>query len=427
MKTRTKNKQLIQRCVLTGACLITTALTPGVFGQGALTPPGAPAPTMKTLDQLDAKLEQRTPISSLPYTISSAGSYYLTTNLTTALMINGITVLASHVTIDLRGFAIIGAGQSGGGANAIAMLGPLVDLKVLNGSITSWSGEGVQLPLAANSKLEDLRVSNIGNIALDIGDGCEIRGCVVQSSCSYQVGVPAIQAGKHCLVESCVAENNAGPGISIGIGGLVTDCVANNNVNYGIKTGDNSRVNNCSTSLNSTSGNGPGDGIFVGNGSAVNGCIALGNTYDGIETISGSSVLGCTVRTNLNHGIVVQYGSTVKDCTASANHFNGIVVSLHSQVIDNTCDANGQAGIQAALAGDGNRIDGNSVTTNKVAGIDCSGSTADLVIRNSARLNGVNLNYSLNPAVPNGTKNATIYSPPASGFLNNDPWGNFSY
>ena len=115
MKTRTKNKQLIQRCVLTGACLITTALTPEVLGQGALTPPGAPAPTMKTLDQLDAKLEQRTPISSLPYTISSAGSYHLTTNLTTALMINGITVLASHVTIDLRGFAIIGAGQSGGG------------------------------------------------------------------------------------------------------------------------------------------------------------------------------------------------------------------------------------------------------------------------------------------------------------------------
>jgi hypothetical protein len=416
-------KLVIQQCVFTGACLILTALAPSVFGQGALTPPGAPAPTMKTLDQLDAKLEKRIPISALPYTINSPGSYYLTTNLTTAVAVNGITVLASHVTIDLCGFAIIGAGQFGGGANAIAMPGPLVDLKVLNGTITLWSGEGVQLPLAANSVLEDLRVSYIGHSALDVGDGSEIRGCVVQTNCAYQVGVPAILAGNHCLVESCVAQNNAGPGITTGNGGLVTDCIANDNINYGIKTGDDSRVNNCNASL--TAGNNVGDGIFVGNGSSVNGCVAWGNAYDGIETISGGSVLGCTVRTNLNHGIVVQYGSLVKDCTASANHFNGIVVSLHSQVIGNTCDANGQTGIVAAIGGDGNRIDGNSVTTNKVAGIDCSGSTADLVIRNSARANGVN--YSLNPAPPpNGTENATI-TVMTPGFMNPDPWGNFSY
>ena len=413
------NKQLMQRCVLTGACLINTALAPGVFGQGALTPPGAPAPTMKTLDQV----EPRTPISALPYTISSAGSYYLTTNLTTAVAVNGITVLASHVTIDLCGFAIIGAGQFGGGANAIAMPGPLVDLKVLNGSITLWSGEGVQLPLAMNSKLEDLRVSYIGHSALDIGDGSEIRGCVVQTNCAYQVGVPAIAAGNHCLVESCVAQNNAGPGITTANGGLVADSIANNNVNYGIKTGDNSRVNNCDASL--TGGNNVGDGIFVGKGSAVSSCIADGNAYDGIETDNGGSVLGCTVRTNMNHGIVVQSGSTVKDCTASANHFNGIVVTLHSQVIGNTCDANGQAGIQTGVGGDGNRIDGNSVTTNKVAGINCSGSTADLVIRNSARWNGAN--YSLNPApAPNGTENATIFGA-TPNFMNPDPWGNFSY
>ncbi len=411
--------QLIPRCVLTSTVLFIAALAPFAFGQGALTPPGAPAPTMKTLTQV----EPRTPIPALPYVISSTGSYYLTTNLV-SFTGAGITVAADHVTIDLRGFAIIGLGQFGGNYPAIFAPGPQVDLAVFNGSITLWSGEGVSAALTRNSKLEELRVSTIGRSALHIGDGSLVSECMVQSNCSYAVGTPAIWAGNHCAVKACVAQANSGPGISTGAGSVVVSCVANNNMNDGIVTGDESKVTDCSASLNTISGNGPGDGIFVGNGGAVSGCVASGNAYDGIETICGGSVLGCTVRTNMNHGIVVQYGSTVKDCTASSNHFNGIVVSLHSQVAGNTCDGNGNAGILAG--GDGNRIDGNSVTTNKVAGIDCSGSTADLVIRNSARGNGAN--YSLNPApFPNGTKNATIYSPPGSGFLNNDPWGNFWY
>ena len=40
-----------------------------VFAQGSLTPPGAPAPTMKTL----AQIEPRMPISSAPFTISVPG------------------------------------------------------------------------------------------------------------------------------------------------------------------------------------------------------------------------------------------------------------------------------------------------------------------------------------------------------------------
>jgi hypothetical protein len=65
------------------------------FAQGILTPPGAPTPTMKTLDQIEA----RTPISSLPFTITGPGSYYLTKslNVTTG---NGITINAVQVTVE---------------------------------------------------------------------------------------------------------------------------------------------------------------------------------------------------------------------------------------------------------------------------------------------------------------------------------------
>src|SRR6266851_1180042 len=71
------------------------------FGQGNLTPPAAPAPTMKSL----AQIEPRTPISSAPYSISSPGSYYLTSNLSVT---NGdaITITANQVTLDLNGFTL---------------------------------------------------------------------------------------------------------------------------------------------------------------------------------------------------------------------------------------------------------------------------------------------------------------------------------
>src|SRR4051812_8998727 len=75
-----------------------------IFAQGSLTPPGAPAPLFKTLQQV----EPRTPISSIPINITNSGSYYLTVNLTQTNNAAGITISASDVTIDLNGFALIG-------------------------------------------------------------------------------------------------------------------------------------------------------------------------------------------------------------------------------------------------------------------------------------------------------------------------------
>jgi hypothetical protein len=54
------------------------------------------------------------------------------------------------------------------------------------------------------------------------------------------------------------------------------------------------------------------------------------------------------------------------------------ITARSSPVVGNTSDANARTGIRA-------QIEGNSVTTNPVAGMDCSLSTADLAIHRGAR------------------------------------------
>ena len=72
-----------------------------LLAQGSLTPPGAPAPTMKTLQQI----EPRTAITNTgAVTISQPGSYYLTANLAVSSG-DAITIATNGVTLD-RGIVV---------------------------------------------------------------------------------------------------------------------------------------------------------------------------------------------------------------------------------------------------------------------------------------------------------------------------------
>ena len=94
----------MKKTVTLGAVVLAVAAAVLVALAGSLEPPGPPAPTMKTLDEV----EPRTPIhqADLPLTISSSGSYYLVEDIVTTG--NGITIAADNVTIDLMGFTLEG-------------------------------------------------------------------------------------------------------------------------------------------------------------------------------------------------------------------------------------------------------------------------------------------------------------------------------
>ena len=101
--------------------------------------------------------EARTPISAVPFTISEAGSYYLTGNLTASDSTSGITISADNVTLDLNGFALIGGGS--GSVAGIVVPVAQKNLCIRNGTVRGWTNGGVRADTARNSRLENLRVS----------------------------------------------------------------------------------------------------------------------------------------------------------------------------------------------------------------------------------------------------------------------------
>jgi len=240
------------------------------FSQGSLTPPGAPAPTMKTL----AQIEPRTPISSAPFTISTPGSYYLTTNLAGAASGSGITISANNVTLDLNGFTLQGVTSSFEG---IYLSGTSTNVTVRNGTISGWGDHGVYFGdygnRSQNLVLERLTVSaNYNGI---YGANCIVQNC--QSSDNSIFGIYVAPG----TVSHCLVQNNGYSGIYVNAPGSVVignNCVGNNtgtnSFNAGIMINDsNNRIedNNITAGIN---------GIVVGS-SYVNNVI-IKNTVIGV-------------------------------------------------------------------------------------------------------------------------------------------------
>jgi len=147
------------------------------FSQGPLTPPGMPTPTMKSLDQIEA----RTPISSAPYMINASGSYYLTNNVTVSSG-DAITINVSDVDLDLNGFTISSTAASATGTG-ILIAQALVNIGIHDGSIQSgvqqsggtFSGSGFANGISINgagppsTHISNVRVSGVLNFGIAVG------------------------------------------------------------------------------------------------------------------------------------------------------------------------------------------------------------------------------------------------------------------
>lgn len=124
------------------ALLALFAFVVPAFAQGPLTPTGAPAPSGRSLEQI----EPRIPIpvgGPFPYTITQKGSYYLTGNVSVASG-NAIVIQASDVTLDLGGFSIASTSATLSGTGILLDGGTsLTNISIANGFIRGTSSYSI--------------------------------------------------------------------------------------------------------------------------------------------------------------------------------------------------------------------------------------------------------------------------------------------
>lgn len=236
-------------------------------------------------------------ISACPTTITSAGKWTVSTNLTAAAGVNCITVSADRVVIDLQGYTITGSGFSSGVINSASHN----NIIVANGTIIGF------------------------NQAINLGI----------APCNY------------VTVSHVTVMNTGFSGIDIsGDYAVVTDSQANSNGTYGIYF-----YGNYNTVYNTPANNNGQDGIaFLQSSSnnTVSNSPAYGNGVDGMifagtnNTVVNSQAVG-----NGQHGMNFNVGSnTITDSQANNNKADGILIGGSENLLTgNVANSNGSVGI----------------------------------------------------------------------------------
>jgi hypothetical protein len=291
-----------------------------LLAQGSLTPPGAPAPSMKSLVQVEPRIAIT---NSGPVAITRPGSYYLTTNITVSSSV-GIHIQTNNVTIDLNGFSILCSDPSPISIG-IYIINGLHDIYVFNGHIAGgvtnnagvYGGPGFVDGIYANGGGRNIKVSHVSvsgclsrGIIIGVFATSSIESCQVDTVGSYGLWATTIRdsVASGCGDTSMVGETIVNcfctsSSASTTINGLsVQNCYAENTMGPAI----NARLaQNCS---GSSTGTGRGLSAFT----AIN-CAGSASAGDGLFAQTAQNCFGQGGGTGRGiFGTVVQncYGST---------------------------------------------------------------------------------------------------------------------
>jgi hypothetical protein len=303
------------------------ALATSAFAQGPLAPPAAPAPSMKTLDQIEA----RTPIPAATggysppnqdphFTITAPGSYYLTGNIIVAsrhaiVIADGV----NDVTLDLNGFSIISSLGGHSSKNAIDMVGSHSRITIYNGNIQASNSAGFEYGITGGDLkqvlVKQIHVTGTEFIGINLGNQGHMIGYSLVN----------ISLGNQCIISECTAEGCGDTGL---VGETVTKSRAYDCRQRGIYA---KNVTNCTGSSNRSVG-------LICTGNAID---STGISSDGGGMICYGNATNCKG---------VTYYGTGLDCRGNANSCTGTSATGGGLNCDNNAtNCTGTSGVGYAL------------------------------------------------------------------------------
>jgi hypothetical protein len=319
-------------------------------------------------------------------TISTAGNYVLTTNLTSTATC--ILIEANNVALDLAGHTIsangtpTGNGIDGGGSgrnNIVIANGTITgyiiginfianqNLAINNMKVLQNKSTGINLSCASDSSLTGVTSANNG------GAGTNFGACGTTFSSFNGVTVTG----------------NAGDGITAtGVSdNEYTNIAATNNGGIGLNLGTATEGFGDFVSFSFVSGNG-GDGVDISEDSAVSGVVAVKNGGVGIHGLGCcNEVTASDASKNTSHGIEWDNEQNfVSNTVANGNGGDGILYQStetgFSVVSGSTANGNTGTGFDLSAVGSYNLV--NSVANNNNAGgasVACPSTVTNLSAR----------------------------------------------
>lgn len=282
----------------------------------------------------------RTPITTVPATISTSGSYILTSNLTIASG-DAITITADDVTLDLNGFTIrstaanaIGTGIAINSSRVTVFNGHITGGVTYNagGSGDKFTGPGFTHGIEAALSAKDLLIHHLTVNGCDV-DGIRLPGknATVVHDCTVNVAggngivagtvtnCAAYETGSTAIVGTDVANSQ---GVARGTGFVGQHGIQGDTVINSSGTAAEGNGIDCQTATNCSGASTSGSGIRA---ITVAGCYGSSNSGNGINS---GDVSHCYAFSN--SGVAIQVSGTASFCTASSVSGGVVLAGLHA-------------------------------------------------------------------------------------------------